>query len=462
MLPVIVIVGRPNVGKSTLFNVLTRSRDALVADQPGLTRDRKYGFAAHGDFRCIVVDTGGYTDERNDVMRLAVEQALQAELESDVVVFMVDGRAGVSALDEVIAQRLRRHGKPVVLAVNKTDGINPELAVTEFHRLAVGVPMAMAAAHGRGISAMWSAIRPLVANSTEPRVEQDHGIKFAVIGRPNVGKSTLVNRILGVQRVIAHDEPGTTRDSIYIPFDRNRRRYTIIDTAGVRRRSRVDQQVEKYSVVKTLQAINECNVAVVLIDACDGVTDQDARLLGLVLESGRGLVLGINKWDALADDDKPRVHTDLKRKLAFLQFASPHQISALNGSGISALIRSVNQAWEAAHRDLATPVLTKILTRAVERHPPPMVRGRRIKLRYAHQGGKNPPLIVIHGNQTSAVPEPYRRYLINQFRDAVGLPGTPIKIEFKSGENPYQRRFNPLTGRQRRRRKRLLRHSRKR
>lgn len=461
MLPAIAIVGRPNVGKSTLFNRLTSSRDALVANQPGLTRDRQYGYATRGEYRAIVVDTGGFTDERNEIMRLTAEQALLAELESDLIVFMVDGREGVNALDEMIAERLRRHGKPTILAVNKTDGIDAQAAILEFHRLGIEQLLAISAAHGRGVVSLWTSIARVIRPQVLPPSETEHGIKFAIIGRPNVGKSTLVNTILGEHRVIAHDLPGTTRDSIYIPFDRRDSRYTIIDTAGVRRRAKVDSTVEKYSVIKTLRALDECHVAVVLVDAQVGITDQDLRLLGLVVESGRGLVLAINKCDSLNADQKPRLLYEIDRKFRFLDFAAIHQISALNAWGIKRLLVSVDMAWKAAHRDLATPTLTKLLSSFVQRHPPPLVRGRRIKLRYAHQGGKNPPVIVIHGNQTSAVSESYRRYLANQFRDSLDLKGTPVRIEFKNSENPFKGKRNPLTERQLRRRRRLIRHIKK-
>lgn len=461
MLPAIAIVGRPNVGKSTLFNVLTSSRDALVADQPGLTRDRQYGYAARGEYRAIVVDTGGYTDGVDEIIRLTTEQALLAEIESDLILFMVDGREGPNALDEMIAERLRRHGKPIILAVNKTDGIDAQAALMEFHRLGMEEPLAISASHGRGIGSLWTSIIRVLPPYELPEIDTEHGIQFAVIGRPNVGKSTLVNTILGTDRVIAHDMPGTTRDSIYIPFERRGRRYTIIDTAGVRRRAKVDGTVEKYSVIKTLRALDECHVAVVLIDACDGITDQDLRLLGLVVESGRGLVLGVNKWDALGEDKRPRLHYEMDRKLRFLNFAAIHHVSALNVWGIKRLVSSVDKAWEAAHRDLATSILTKLLTAFVERHPPPLVRGRRIKLRYAHQGGKNPPVIVVHGNQTTAVSESYRRYLVNQFRESLGLRGTPVRIEFKSNDNPFKGMRNPLSERQIHRRKRMMRHVKK-
>ena len=461
MLPAIAIVGRPNVGKSTLFNVLTASRAALVADQPGLTRDRQYGYATRGEHRCIVVDTGGYTDESAELMRLTAGQALLAETESDAVLFVVDGREGLNPLDAMIADRLRRYGKPIILIVNKTDGIDAETAASDFYQLGLGQPLPISAAHGRGIGPLWLRVTEVSPPQESPGPTTEQGLKFAAIGRPNVGKSTLVNTILGTERVIAHDRPGTTRDSIYIPFERRGRQYTIIDTAGVRRRTRVDGVVEKYSVIKTLRALDECHVAVVLIDACEGITDQDSRLLGLVVEAGRALVLGVNKWDALGHEDRHRLQYELERKLRFVDFAAIHHISALHARGVKRLLGSVDKAWEAAHRDLATATLTKLLSQLVERHPPPLVRGRRIKLRYAHQGGKNPPVIVVHGNQTESVPSSYRRYLINQFRASLRLEGNPVRIEFKSSDNPYKGHRNQLSERQRRRRKRMMRHVRK-
>lgn len=461
MVPVIAIVGRPNVGKSTLFNQLTRSRDALVADTPGLTRDRQYGTGTVGNRPFLVVDTGGLSDDRDDVTRLIGQQALRAVQEADITLFMVDARDGLTGADQNIAAQLRAYPNTLVLVANKTEGLDQRIATSEFHALGLGYPWPIAAAHGRGLRALMEATAthfPAIQENEEDPTTW--GIKVAIIGRPNVGKSTLVNRILGEERVVAHDSPGTTRDSIYIPFIRHAKRYTLIDTAGVRRRARVSQKIEKFSVIKSLQAIETANVAIVLIDAQEGVTDQDVHLLGFVLESGRAFVIAINKWDGLAQDHRRQVREALERKLAFIDFARPHLVSALYGSGVGDLFASVDTAWESASRKLSTPILTRTLLDAVSKHPPPVVRGRRIKLRYAHQGGKNPPTIVIHGNQTAAVPNAYRRYLIRTFRTVLGLEGTPIRIDFRTGENPYKDRRNVLTPRQRRKRKRLIEHAR--
>ena len=458
MLPAIAIVGRPNVGKSTLFNQVTNSRNALVADQPGLTRDRQYGVAKRAGWRAIVVDTGGFSEETDDITMLTVEQALVAEEEADLIVFVVDGVDGLTAADEIIAARLRRYGKPLILAVNKTDRVDRYVAEADFHALGLGEPEPIAAMHGRGVNTLWHRVRENLPDVDPTPSDALQGVKVAIIGRPNVGKSTFVNALLGEQRVIAHDMPGTTRDSVYIPYQRGSRHYTIIDTAGVRRRSRVDERIEKYSIIKTLQALDACNVAVVLVDARDAITEQDARLLGMVVDSGRGLVIGINKWDAIDQDERKHVKNSLDRKLRFVEFARLHFISALESWGMSRVMGAVDRSWEAATRNLSTPVLTRILTAAVERHAPPLISGRRIKLRYAHQGGSNPPVVVIHGNQTQALPEAYRRYLIGVFRTELKLQGTPVRIELKTGKNPYEGRKNVLTERQKSRRKRLLRH----
>jgi len=460
MLPAIAIVGRPNVGKSTLFNQLTRSRDALVADQPGLTRDRQYGLVTRGSRRAIVVDTGGFTAVEHAIEQLTVQQALVAEQEANVIVFVVDAEHGLVADDEVIATRLRRYGKPLLVVANKSDRTGENMAGVEFHALGLGEPVAVSAAHGRGLDGLLdqiAALLPEVKPDPEPETRR---IKVAIMGKPNVGKSTLVNAFLGEERVVAHDMPGTTRDSVYIPFEHHGTDYTLIDTAGVRRRSRIDEKVEKYSVIKSLQALEACNIAVVLIDASDSLSEQDLRLLGMVLESGRGLVIGVNKWDTLDETARTQFQQAIDRKLKFVDFARLHFISALEKFGLSRVLHSVDAAWAAATRDLPTPLLTRILNHSVERHPPPLVTGRRIKLRYAHQGGLNPPVIVIHGNQTAALPEAYRRYLIRVFRTELDLQGTPVRLELKTGKNPFHGRRNPLTERQKKRRKRMLRHQR--
>ncbi len=461
-LPVIALVGRPNVGKSTLFNVLTRSRHALVADEPGLTRDRQYGRAQLGNRPCLVVDTGGLSNEQEGVEPLVVRQVLIAVEEADAVLFLVDARDGLTAADEDIAKRLRRSGKRIHLVVNKTDGLDPAAASAEFHLLGLGALWPISAAHKRGIQNLIDGVRAhLPPLPDEPDAADRDELRIAIIGRPNVGKSTLVNRILGEERVLAYDRPGTTRDSIFVPFQRAGKSYTLIDTAGVRRRARVTATTEKFSVIKALQAMESANVVVMVLDAREGITDQDAHLLGHVLEAGRALVIAVNKWDGLEAAQRRRVREEFERRIGFIDFSPVHFISALHGSGVGALFSAIDRAWESASRKLATSSLTRILQDAVEAHPPPIVRGRRIKLRYAHQGGQNPPVIVIHGTQTEAVPDSYRRYLAKSFRKAFRLEGTPISIEFRTGTNPYEGNKNVLTPRQQKRRKRLIRHARR-
>jgi GTP-binding protein len=442
MQPVIAIVGRPNVGKSTLFNTLTQTRDAIVADQPGSTRDRNYGIGRLGERRYIVVDTGGLTDDARDIDALTAEQARAAMQESDVIVFVVDGRQGLMPADQEIASELRRLGKRLVLAVNKTDGLNADNARAEFHALGLGDPWAIAASHGHGVRAMIDAVLQEFPAPEEESGDAD-GIRVAIIGRPNVGKSTLVNRMLGEERVIVYDLPGTTRDSITIPFSRDDQSYLLIDTAGVRRRGSVTEAVEKFSVIKTLDAIERSNVVILVLDAQQEISNQDAHLLGHLLNSGRALVIAVNKWDGLAPDQRERIRSELHRKLSFLDYARIHFISALHGSGVGDLFDSVQEAYRSATRTLPTPKLTEILERALQEHQPPLVKGRRIKLRYAHQGGKNPPRIVIHGNQTESVPDSYKRFLASRFRDVLKIRGTPVVIEFKSSRNPYARRARP-------------------
>ena len=456
MLPVVALVGRPNVGKSTLFNVLTGTRDALVADEPGLTRDRKYGFGRIGRLPYIVVDTGGLIEHPGGLESQMAEQTLRAIAEADRVVLVVDAREGLTPADEFAARSVRRSGKPVVVAVNKTEGRQAATSSVEFHALGLGDPVPVAAAHGQGMEELMDVVLEGLA-PVEPAPAVEEGIRVAVIGRPNVGKSTLINRLLGEERVIASEKPGTTRDSVLIPFERDRVRYTLIDTAGVRRRARVERAVEKFSVVKTLQAIDSAHVVIALIDAQDTVAEQDASLLGIAVERGRALVIGVNKWDALPAEQRDHIRAQLEVRLPFVDFAPLHFISARHGSGVGELMQSVHAAYLASMRDIATPELTRTLESALEAHQPPLVRGRRIKLRYAHQGGRNPPLIVIHGNQTRHVPEAYRRYLVNVFRKTYHLHGTPVRVEFRSDENPFAGRRNPLTPRQRRKRQRIQR-----
>jgi GTP-binding protein len=463
MLPVIAIVGRPNVGKSTLFNSLTRTRDALVADEPGLTRDRQYGLLKAGGHHALVVDTGGLSLEPEDIAQLTNAQVLQAIEQSDMVLFMVDARTGLTAADIEIAERLRPLDKTILVVANKIDGLDPALALNEFYALGLSDPWPTATAHGRGIQRLTEAVlKHLPPRAFTPSQSTRTGIRVAIVGRPNVGKSTLINRLVGQERVVAHARPGTTRDSIYVPFERNGTSYVLIDTAGIRRRGRATERIERFSVIKSLQAIESAHVVVLMVDAREGVTDQDAHLLGLVLESGRALVLAVNKWDGLSPDQRRQARESLARKLTFVDFTRPYFISALHGSEVGSLLAAVHKAWGSAVRKLGTPELTRLLMDAVHRHPPPMVHGHRIKLRFAHQGGRNPPCIVIHGNQTDAVPEAYRRYLIRCFRKALQLEGTPIRLEFKTTRNPYRGRKNVLTQRQWQRRQRVIQHARER
>lgn len=502
MIPVIAIVGRPNVGKSTLFNQLTKSRSSLVVDLPGVTRDRIYGEGKVGEKPFIVIDTGGLGNFDDNAIALEAkmeDQAWQAIVESDIIFFMVDGRMGCTPLDEALANKIRSQKKKIFLLVNKTDGMNADIAVADFYTLRLGEPTAIAASHGRGVLQLIDIVLedtlPKTKDIDESQIEleedalaeinkkfaerkaandndeakqnalaltQPPGIKVAIIGRPNVGKSTLVNRIIGQDRMLVFDEAGTTRDSIYIPFERDGHLYTIIDTAGVRRRARITETVEKFSIVKTLQAIEACDVVIAVLDARAGVTEQDLSLLGFILHSGRSLVIAINKWDGLPEAEKTAIKAALKHRLLFVDYAKLHFISAMHGTGVGNLFKSVQEAYHAATKELRTPELTRVLAQAVTEHQPPMVKGRRIKLRYAHSGGHRPPVIVIHGNQTEEVPESYKRYLMNTFRKAFRLVGTPIRLEFKTSDNPYKDRHNTLTPRQLHKKKRLIRFHKKR
>ncbi|MCK5324836.1 MAG: ribosome biogenesis GTPase Der [Woeseiaceae bacterium] len=464
MLPVIALIGRPNVGKSTLFNRLTRSRDALVADYPGLTRDRKYGFGKLGAIPYLVIDTGGVAGGESGIDERTVEQTVRALGEADVAIVMVDGREGLTAADEHVADLARRHARHVWLAVNKSEGLDADIAASEFHSLGIGEPHAVSSAHGDRIAALMDAILADYDVDEEERDtsdDDDDELRIAVIGRPNVGKSTLINRLLGEDRLVVFDQPGTTRDSVAVPFVRNDRNYVLIDTAGIRRRARVHETIEKFSVIKALQAIERAQVVIAVLDAHEGITEQDVSLLGLVLERGRALVVVTNKWDGLTASERKHVRDELERRLPFLDFAERITISALHGTAVGDLLPAVERAYKAATRDLSTTELTRELESAVTAHPPPLVRSRRIRLRYAHQGGRNPPVIVIHGNQTERVPESYRRYLINRFRKVFKLRGTPVRLSFRTGDNPYKGRRNKLTPRQTRRRKRLMKHAKK-
>ncbi|EEF78493.1 ribosome biogenesis GTPase Der [Methylophaga thiooxydans] len=448
MKPVIALVGRPNVGKSTIFNRLTRSRDALVADYAGLTRDRIYGTVREENLDFILIDTGGLTDQTDNMSDLMRKQAKLAIDEADLVLFIVDGRAGLMPSDTDVAQQLRSDGKPVRLVINKTEGEQREMVAADFYSLGLGEPQVISATQGRGFTELLEEIKVCLPQAEVLFEEEDEAtddrpddIRLAVLGRPNVGKSTLINRLLGEERVVAFDEPGTTRDSIHIPFEKDGVNYTLIDTAGVRRRSKVSEKLEKFSVLKTLQALEDANVALLVLDAHEGIVEQDLHLAGLILESGRAVVLAVNKWDGLEKSEREWVATNIERRLPFMNFAKTHFISALHGSGVGLLLKTVRQAYQSAMTKVPTSRLTRVLEDAVSDHQPPLVRGRRIKFRYAHLGGKNPPRIIIHGNQTDATPNSYKRYLENYFRDVLKLQGTPVMIEFKTSDNPF--RDNP-------------------
>ena len=502
--PVVALVGRPNVGKSTLFNRLTRTRDALVADFPGLTRDRKYGQAHLAGHDFIVIDTGGIDGTEEGVEEKMAEQSLLAIEEADIVLFLVDARAGLTSADIGIANYLRQpQNKTTVVVANKVDGIDADSHCAEFYQLGLGEIAQIAASQGRGIaSLMEQVLTPLAEKMAEDAEKTEESsvettdvssettefdewdedfdfsneedtalldeelaqeqtpdkqnIKIAIVGRPNVGKSTLTNRILGEDRVVVYDMPGTTRDSIYIPMERDGQNYTLIDTAGVRKRGKVHLAVEKFSVIKTLQAIQDANVVLLVIDARENISDQDLSLLGFILNAGRSLVIVVNKWDGLDTDVKDRVKSELDRRLDFIDFARVHFISALHGSGVGNLFDSVKEAYECATQKMTTSMLTRILQIAVDEHQPPMIGGRRVKLKYAHPGGYNPPIIVIHGNQVDKLPDSYKRYLSNHFRRSLKIIGSPIRLQFQEGNNPFAGRRNKLTPNQLRKRKRLM------
>lgn len=493
MTPIVALVGRPNVGKSTLFNRLTRTRDALVADFPGLTRDRKYGHAHIAGHDFIVIDTGGIDGTEEGVEEKMAEQSLLAIEEADVVLFMVDARAGLTPPDIGIANYLRQRDKTTIVVANKTDGIDADSHCAEFYQLGLGEIEQIAASQGRGVNSLIESVLAPFANQPQPHEttighnegdEWDHdfdfnneedialldhalaedqqaelsqkNIKIAIVGRPNVGKSTLTNRILGEDRVVVYDLPGTTRDSIYIPMERDGQQYTIIDTAGVRKRGKVTLTVEKFSVIKTLQAIQDANVVLLTIDAREGISDQDLSLLGFILNAGRSLVIVINKWDGLNQTIKDHIKSELDRRLDFIDFARIHFISALHGSGVGKLFDSISEAYECATKRFSTSILTRILQMATDEHQPPLAAGRRIKLKYAHPGGHNPPIIVIHGNQLDKLADSYKRYLSNYYRRSLKIIGTPIRIQFQEGNNPFAGRRNTLTPNQLRKRKRLM------
>lgn len=437
MKPVIALVGRPNVGKSTLFNRLTRTRDAIVANQPGLTRDRHYGVGRVGSRPYLVVDTGGLEPVAKDgIFAEMARQSRQAIVESDVVLFIVDGRQGVTPQDHVIADELRRSQRPVRLVVNKSEGLAREMASADFHELGLGDPLPISASHGDGVSSLMDIACELLPVVPEDE-DQGHSLKVAIVGRPNVGKSTLVNTLLGEERVIAFDQPGTTRDSIYIPFERGGRHYTLIDTAGLRRKGKVFEAIEKFSVIKTLQAIEDANVVILMLDAIDSISDQDASIAGFIVETGRSLVIACNKWDGVDEYRKDRIRIELQRRLGFLNFARLHFISAVKKFGIGPMMKSVDEAHAAAFAKLSTPKLTRLIHEAVEKQQPPRKGIFRPKLRYAHQGGQNPPVVVIHGNALDAVSDTYKRYLESCIREHFKLVGTPLRVEMRSTSNPF-------------------------
>ncbi|ANE74405.1 ribosome biogenesis GTPase Der [Dickeya solani] len=494
MIPVVALVGRPNVGKSTLFNRLTRTRDALVADFPGLTRDRKYGRAEVEGNEFIIIDTGGIDGNEDGVETRMAEQSLLAIEEADIVLFLVDARDGLMPADHAIAQHLRMREKDTFLVANKVDGIDIDTGIADFYSLGLGEVYPIAASHGRGVTSLLEKVLlPFAADPVqetrelteeeanaaywaeqlgEGGIDGEEGeddarnleglpIKLAIVGRPNVGKSTLTNRILGEERVVVYDMPGTTRDSIYIPMERDGRDYVLIDTAGVRKRGKITDTVEKFSVIKTLQAIEDSNVVLLVIDAREGISDQDLSLLGFILNSGRSLVIVVNKWDGLSQEIKEQVKETLDLRLGFIDFARIHFISALHGSGVGNLFESVTEAYDCSTRRVGTAMLTRIMQMAADDHQPPLVRGRRVKLKYAHAGGYNPPIVVIHGNQVKDLPDSYKRYLMNYYRRSLEVMGTPIRIQFKEGENPFADKRNTLTPNQLRKRKRLMQHIKK-
>ena len=447
MRPVIALVGRPNVGKSTLFNRLTRSRDAIVANLPGLTRDRQYGKGLHNGKSFIVIDTGGITGYEGGINFEMASQSLLAIDEASICLFLVDARDGLTPDDEKIVDYLRKSNKNSYLVVNKVDGLDADQATADFYSLGLTQIFSITATQGRGVNSLLKEVLS-GAEDDENEAEVATGIKIAIAGRPNVGKSTLVNRMLGEERVVVYDQPGTTRDSVYIPFERRGKKYTLIDTAGIRKRGKTKETIEKFSVVKSLQAIQGANVVVLLVDAHESIVEQDLHLLGYVIDSGRALVIAINKWDGMEDSQKDTIKSDIRRRFTFVDFATIHFISALHGTGVGDLYKSIHKAYNSAKKKLSTNQLTQVLQRAVTDHVPPMVNGRRIKLRYAHPGGQNPPTIVIHGKQTKKLPAHYSRYLEKTFRSLLKLEGTPVRIELRSDENPFTKDEKNLSQRQ--------------
>jgi len=462
MLPVIALIGRPNVGKSTIFNQLTRRRDAIVADTPGVTRDRQYGQGQIGESAFLVIDTGGIIDSARGMDKNMLAQTHAAIAEADLLFFIVDAKAGLQANDQQIAELLRHSHKPITLVVNKIDGVNVELDCADFFQLGFVNICYISAAHNRGISDLISLTFADIETPVPVPESHDGVIKVAVIGKPNVGKSTLINRILGEERVVVYDQPGTTRDSIFIPFTKNQQEYILIDTAGVRRRGRITDALEKFSVIKTLQALQQAHVAILLFNARDGITEQDLKMLGHVLDAGKSFILAMNQWDGLSEHERKHIKSEIDRRLSFIVYAKLHFISALHGSGVGLLLDAVNEVYQSAMTPLQSSYLTKILQNAVERSPPPIAKGRRIKLRFAHPMKQNPPTIKIHGTQTSRLPGFYQRYLTNFFREALQLVGTPVVLHFADSENPFKDQHNKPTVRQIRKKRRLMKHVKKR
>ena len=460
MIPVIALIGRPNVGKSTLFNVLTQTRDAIVANEPGLTRDRQYGIGKRGAKKFIVVDTGGLSGEKRSLDDLMARQTMLALEDADEVLLMVDAQDGITSSDEMISELVRKSGKSTSIIINKVDGMDPVQARSDFYALGFARVYLVSAAHRKGINPMMDTVMHEYAED-QPDHQYDQGPTVAVIGRPNVGKSTLINRLTGEERVVAYDQPGTTRDTISVPFERRGKHYTLIDTAGVRKRAKVQQVIEKFSAIKALEAIEESQVVILVIDARDGLTDQDLTLLGFAIKSGRALVIAVNKWDGLEPEQRDYNKKTLLRRLSFASFAAQHYISALHGTGVGEMMKSIDQAYASAYGDFNTRHLTDLLEEAVFKHNPPLHNGRRIKLRYAHQGGRNPPVIVIHGNKTEFLPSTYERYLTGFFISKLKLKGTPVRIELKSGANPYARNKNQSSEIQQKKKKRLIKHAKK-
>lgn len=462
MIPLIAIVGRPNVGKSTLFNCLTQSRQALVMDQPGVTRDRQCGHGQWQGHSYLVVDTGGIGEGRAQdlIDQASYQQAMQALNDADLILFVVDARQGLMSTDAEIAKMLRKQSKPILLVINKIDGLNIDVASAEFYRSGFTHQVETSASNNKGIHNLLEKAFALIPENEELEnqlaPQYQDAPKVAIIGRPNVGKSTLVNRMLGEERVIVCDMPGTTRDSIYVPLERMGRHYTLIDTAGVRRKSTITDALEKFSVIKTFQAIKDAHVVIMVFDARLGLTDQDLTLLDLAIEEGRGLIICANKWDGMSDEDREQVKKQLVYRLKFAHFAPRHFISALHGSGVGNLFEIIDQVHASVNTELSTTDLSAILKRALASHEPPLVKGRRIKLRYAHCGGHRPLKVVIHGNQTEELPQSYQRYLSKFFMKALKLVGTPVKIICKTGENPYEGKRNILTPRQVKKRQRLM------